>query len=93
MKWPRREAGNQRTDEKKPAKTEQTGSSRDKDRRHFQLVRRLNHAGTITTGRKKIEQEQRDTLKDAFAPDSPVAAMYDGACVQRLLTPLINTRL
>ena len=56
MKRPRGKAGNQRADEKKHAQTDQTSDCRDKDRRKFQLPRRLDHADTITTRPKKIEQ-------------------------------------
>jgi hypothetical protein len=57
VKRPRRKAGNQRADEKKPAKPDQPGNCRDKDRRKFQLLRRLDYADTITTRPKKIEHE------------------------------------
>jgi len=66
---------------KKHAQTDETSNCRDKDRRKFQLPRRLNHAGTITTGPKKIEHQQNNLAQRYFAVDSP-AAIYDRVCVK-----------
>jgi hypothetical protein len=60
VKRPRGDAGNQRADEEKHAKTDQTGNCGDKDRRKFQLLRPLNHAGTIPTRPKKIERNSKE---------------------------------
>src|SRR4030095_16136774 len=55
VKRPRGKAGNQRANQKNPAKTDETSNCRDKDCRKFQLLRCLDHAGTIATRPKKIE--------------------------------------